>query len=163
MNKQTFSAAIVAILSLGLAANAQAADWTPASGGAFPADALVAGQEADKPLAICHAQVRGGAVYPGYIGPNYTGCKIGAGGKETTVASYEVYTGTASKWVAGADGAMPATAVAGGQSGAEIYYLCRTSYRGGIYPGKISTATKACNFPYQGQEIGVMNYEVLSK
>jgi len=67
--------------------------WLSAKKGDIPKGAIEAGKE-KQPLSICRATLHGG-IHPGKISKGFQGCKIGWGGKETTVFQYEVLTQSA--------------------------------------------------------------------
>lgn len=64
--------------------------WVSAQGGVIPSGAIKAGHEADgRDLYICRALYERG-VHVGKVGASLRGCNIGFGGREVTIASYEV-------------------------------------------------------------------------
>lgn len=65
------------------------------------------------------------------------------------------------QWQAASNGRVPAGALEGGFEGADIFYICRARYRGGLHPGKLAPRFGGCNIPFGGREITVRQYEVL--
>lgn len=69
-------------------------NWTPASGGTIPPDAIQGGQEAppgSEVLYVCRADYSNG-VHPGKIRAAFGGCHISWGGKEINLLTYAVLT-----------------------------------------------------------------------
>jgi hypothetical protein len=58
------------------------------------------------------------------------------------------------RWVKGANTGL---AFAGKESNGSRLALCRASYNGGVFPGKV--VNKACNIGFNGEEIAVADYE----
>jgi hypothetical protein len=83
----------IALSIAGLAgARAQESElrWVSASGGAIPAGALAYGREADgREQFPCRGAI-GGGTHLGKITRGFSGCNVGYGGKELTLAAYEV-------------------------------------------------------------------------
>jgi hypothetical protein len=55
--------------------------------------------------------------------------------------------------------AVPANAVPGGQAGEVTLPVCRASYQGGVYPGKVVDGN--CNIDWGGKEVVLTKFEVL--
>jgi hypothetical protein len=67
-------------------------------------------------------------------------------------------------WVDASNGVVPPAAVkAGGEAspGQQSLYVCRAVYKGGLHPGKVRSAFKACNITFGGKELPVADYQVL--
>jgi hypothetical protein len=147
--------------------NAQAAngwDWKSSTNDNIPLDAIVGGGEEGVPLYICRATYNGGT-HPGKVRPGFGGCKIGWGGQEITVPSFEVLV---PRWAAAANDNIPSGAPevgseAAGQgelSGAPLVG-CHAFYQNGTHPGKVRSGLGGCKIGWGGKEITVPSYEVL--
>lgn len=128
--------------------------WVPISAQeAVPANAIPVVEESNKPIYICRGAYSAGT-HPGRIVNNQ--CSISYGGKEVLLDNYEVLVGTGGSW------GKPQTHLAGafiaGQEGRLPLQLCRTSYQGNIFPGKV--VRNLCHFSYQGLEIFLPQFEV---
>jgi hypothetical protein len=117
--------------------------------------AFLGGSEAGKGLAICRAAFQGG-VHPGKVVNGK--CNIGWGGREYTIAVYEVLVSNNAKlaWAAGPEAARM---VQGGQENGKGLYVCRAAYQNGFHPGKIVNGK--CNFGWGGGEIIMPSFQVL--
>ncbi|OYT90064.1 MAG: hypothetical protein CFE43_20165 [Burkholderiales bacterium PBB3] len=101
--------------------------------------------------------------------PEYR-CYVYLGGKEQELAAYEVLmldqqvairNPNAVRWVAGANGASPASAFNGAVTG-QAAVACRAQHADGEVWVRVGTmAQNGCNFPYGGQLRPAANYEVL--
>ena len=142
--------------------------------------AVVGGQEANgASLWICRANYQGG-LHPGKLVGNR--CNIGFGGDEIQTTDYEVLVsdrsqvsnippniphpnnypgssphGTQFYWSSELVGnnTFPV-----GRENSQLLYACRTSYQGGIHPGKL--INNHCNFGFGGEELQSLNYQVLT-
>jgi Protein of unknown function (DUF3421) len=111
-----FGLLYIAELQAQTAARAAASSlWVAASGGEIPAGAAAHGQEADgREQFVCRG-THGGGMHIGKITRGFSGCNIGYGGREITLADYEVLVQTR---VRRADMAAEALAsVLGGERG----------------------------------------------
>jgi hypothetical protein len=149
--------------------NAQAAngwDWKSSANDNIPLDAVVGGSEGGAPLYICKAAYKGGT-HPGKVRPGFGGCKIGWGGQEITVPSYEVLV---PGWAAATNDNIPFAHALGNEapgiqdkdqfSGGAFLLGCHAIYQNGIHPGKTRPGFAGCKIGWGGQEITVPNYEV---
>lgn len=140
------------------------AKWVSAKRGKIPAGAFIVGQESNgQKLYLCRGNYQGG-IHPGKISSTLKDCHIGYGGKERYVSPYEVLIAPEAfgKWTNAMNGEVPAGAyVVGHESNGEKLYLCRGNYQGGVHPGKVRWAFKACNINWGGKEVKVNPYEVL--
>lgn len=69
---------------------AASSPWAAASGGAIPEGAIAYGSEADgREQFVCRG-AHGGGTHLGKITAGFSGCNIGYGGREITLAQYEV-------------------------------------------------------------------------
>ena len=164
---------LLAGLSLLGATSANAASWAPQAGGNLPPGAIQQGVEqppGNQPLYACRARFAGPGkapgVHPGKVRPGFSGCNIGYGGAEVTVAGYEVLT-SAVAWVKTSGSNVPSNAIVAGmegpQDGGQPLALCRATYPAGttgIHIGKTRPAFNGCNIGWGGKEIMVPQYEV---
>lgn len=63
-------------------------------------------------------------------------------------------------WVAGSASGLPSNAIIGGREGDVSLGICRSSYNGGVHPGKVFAGK--CNFGWGGAEITSGTYDVLT-
>ena len=144
---------------------AAAHDWIYASKGAVPPGAVAGGFEAApgrETIFVCRAPLNGG-VYPGKVRQAFGSCRIGLAGAAMGMATYQVLTTIDLSWVAAQGGAVPANAYEAGRASPpndEKFYICRTSYNGGLHPGRLEPK-KGCNIEWGGKEIYGDTYEVL--
>jgi hypothetical protein len=128
--------------------------WIPSSGSGPPKGAYQGGHDKGGAVYVCRGQYQG-SLHPG--GTRGEHCSIGWDGKEALLSSYEVLLSAGPlKWVPG--GAIPWNAVAGGEEKGLPLYVCRGSYQGGLYPGKvvrgnINGEILVCNIGVGGKEI----------
>ena len=117
--------------------------------------AFLGGSEAGKGLAICRAVFQGG-VHPGKVVNGK--CNIGWGGREYTIAGYEVLVSNNAKlvWVPGPSAVRM---VPGGQENGKSLFICQAAYQNGLHPGKVVNGK--CNFGWGGSEIIMPNFKVL--
>jgi hypothetical protein len=131
---------------------AESVNWVPGNGG-IPAGAISGDTEGGRPLAVCRANYQGG-VHPGKV---VTGnCNIGWGGREITIATYEVLVGNAS-WGPARPGLSGA--VMGGSERGNGIAVCRALFNGVRHPGKVVSGN--CNIGWGGKEQVLQNFEVL--
>jgi hypothetical protein len=133
--------------------------WAVAANDNIPSGASELGNEAagqgelsGASLVACHAIYQNGT-HPGKVRPGFGGCKIGWGGQEITIPSYEVlFTGAVDYFSTGSD-PMLAGALVGGSEGGRTLYICRAMYNGGIHPGKFRADLGGCNIGWGGNEV----------
>ena len=67
------------------------------------------------------------------------------------------------KWIKGSNGTIPEKAwrITNGKQQSE-FYLCRAKYKASEQPGKIKAGYKGCRISYEGQELSITQYEVLT-
>ena len=90
--------------------------WVSAKNGSIPAGAVKGGNEkapGSEDLYVCRARHMDG-VHPGKVRPAFKGCDVPWGGKEFTIADYQVLTGEF-QWASSSEGSIPAGAVRGGR------------------------------------------------
>jgi hypothetical protein len=126
------------------------------TGAAFPV-----GRENNRILYGCRARYQGG-LHPGKIIDNQ--CNFGFGGQELRSPNYEVlsFQGQSNRyrWAETVSITQDEQLVLGGQeANGTSLYLCRTSYQGGIHPGKLINGR--CNIGYGGREVQLDRYETL--
>lgn len=83
-------------------------------------------------------------------------CLIGYGGKEQTIANYQVLINVSSSWKYSNNG-YGAALDAGWENGHALF-LCRASYRGGVHPGKV--VGDSCNISYGGREFPIRQFDL---
>ena len=132
--------------------------WVPASNGAVPANAVVAGREADgRPTYVCRSSYSGGVHVGRLVSPV---CSFGFAGSEIQSPTYEVLVGAPGRWVPSANGQIPQGAVIGGrEANGAGQAVCRATYGAGLFVGKVAGAN--CSFGYGGREVLIPQYEVL--
>ncbi len=147
--------------------------WSEASRGQVPGGAMPEGVEqppGGEPLWACRARYaspgKHPGVHPGKVAPHLGGCRIGYGGAEVSVESYEVLVAPV-RWMQAWDGGLPDGAypagIEGHEDGGERLYLCRARYPEGTtghHVGKIRPGFQGCSIGWGGNEIGVESYEV---
>ena len=140
--------------------------WVPAANGTVPANAIIGGNEAGRPLPVCRAIYNKG-VHPGkVVGKN---CNFGYGGKEVLAPQYDVLVGNPAvlnkspqlvRWIAAQGGQVPLGAFFGAyEPGRPILPICQAPYQGGVHVGKV--VGRNCNFGYGGLEVLSPQYAVL--
>jgi hypothetical protein len=128
--------------------------WIPSSGSGPPKGAYQGGQDQGRAVYVCRGRYQGSLHPGGTVGGN---CSIGWDGREVLLSTYEALLSAGPlKWVPG--GAIPWNAVAGGEEKGLPLYVCRGSYQGGLYPGKvvrgnINGEVLVCNIAAGGKEI----------
>ncbi len=149
------------ITSLVLAFCAISALAAPAwvKGTATISNALAGGSDNGKAIPICRAKYERGT-HPGRL----TGgkCSIGYGGKEVSLAEYEVLTGleTEVAWVASKNGEAVNGAIAAGTENNRTMAICRFKQNNTLQSGKV--AGTSCNIGVGGKEATSSSYEVLA-
>ncbi|MFC0406624.1 DM9 repeat-containing protein [Roseomonas elaeocarpi] len=143
--------------------------WVEAANGSIPAQSLSAGQAIDAStggrfvslgLYPCRASYQTG-VHVGEVRPGGSGCVFGFGGKEVSVATYEVL--QLPSWVAWTEvsaRSLPVDAIVGGSEGGEPLYVCRAADRNGIRLGKVRANSGGCSIASEGRELVVSRFEV---
>ncbi len=64
-------------------------------------------------------------------------------------------------WVSASNGTVPAGALeSGNEANGATLYACRAQHNGGMHPGKVRSAFRACNIGWGGKEIAISNYQV---
>ena len=128
----------------GVAKHAPAAsNWVSAEGGQIPQHAFAGGtDENGDPLYVCQAKYAGG-LDPGWIKQDLAGCKITWGGKVLTVNSYNVLVPSSNlRWEEVVTTGKPLAS--GQEESGELLFVCRASYQGGLYPGKVRPGFGGC-------------------
>ena len=164
----------VALLGIGLlvapfnTGKAQSLDWQPIVGEDKTAltYALRIGEEDHLALYACRAKI-GAGVHPGRFREDFTGCHIGFGGQEVSVAPFDVLT---SAWQDGANGGVPPHSLAAGQRAVvgstarfnlTTLYPCRAIYQNSVQVGEIASGDRSCHFGFGGREVSELTYQVL--
>mgnify|MGYP003574913266 CR=1 FL=1 len=135
------------------------ARWVDARvGSPIPANAVSGGIRHGEPFYICRGTFEGG-VHPGKVVGGK--CDISFGGQEVRLFKYQVLVNPKRlSWVAQRFAGTPLNAIQGGfeRDGTHIY-ICRTSFKGSLYPGKV--VKHLCHIAWNGKEIPVSNYQIL--
>lgn len=138
---------------------------TPVSAVRFADRALVAGHEGHdgSPLWVCRAQ-QGRDLVPGKYIPKYKQAFIPFNGKEIAVQNIEILFASSAnvRWVAAANGTVPARAVPGGRTATgEVLYVGRAPHKNSLTPGKVHASHGCMYISFGGLEHSVKSYEVL--
>lgn len=130
----------------------------------LPSNAIAGGVELNnygRTLYVCRADYNGGT-HPGKLTDGY--CNFGFGGKEISLANYEVATGNG-YW--GKPYGNYINALVGGRETERARYVCRANYReatgyGNAYSGQIpgKVIDGKCNFSFETKEISTTDFEV---
>jgi hypothetical protein len=135
--------------------------WVGAQGGAVPNNAVVTGFTPQAWLYSCRGTIEGG-VHLGKIRAGLSGCLIPVGGREQTVAVYDVLSGPPQKWMPATNGEVPARAVDVGRTASDQpLYVCRGVRNNELVPGKTGAGLRGCNVGVGGREVVLAIYEVL--
>lgn len=128
----------------------------------LPANAVVAGHDADgSPIYVGRAFYEGDNI-PVKICPAHQAAYLAYGGREVPVTNYEVLIGLGFTWVSSGGGQVPGSAVATGtQSDGEPLYVGRAHFQGSLTPGKVQASHSCLYLPFGGVEHSVADYEVL--
>lgn len=149
---------LIATVMMAISTAAAAGEWVSAPTRGVPPGAFAAGEERGEQILLCRAHHNGG-VHPGKVVGR--ACHIGWGGKEVPVSRYEVLTRVDwHEWVGASGGTVPPRSFVGGEENGRSLYVCRARHRGGLHPGKLVGPN--CNVAFNGNEILVRDYEVLS-
>lgn len=133
-------------------------EWVKDFAGNVPPNAIKAGHEGDgKPLYIGRVNFQGG-IHVGKVGPHFTGCHFSWGGKELSMAEYEVLA-PGNFWIDADSGNVPPGSMQGGTCEGKPLYVVRTKFKGEVIPGKLWGY--ACHFPHGGKELMNAEYQVL--
>jgi hypothetical protein len=145
--------------------------WVQAMSGSIPLHAVQFGFEPRSergpltvPLYVCRARYEGG-LHPGKLRADHGGCNIAWGGREITVASYEVLVNPESiptLKMPASRGIVPDDAFVGGQEddGSQLF-PCSALYQDGVYPGKVRAEYGGCIIPWDGGAVTIASYQVL--
>lgn len=173
MKAATLASAIALVLGSATALTAQikppppslpapSTGWAPSQGGAIPPGAEPTGYEPGGFLYSCRGVVPGSGTHPGKVRPGFTGCYVPISGRESSIRTYEVFTGTAT-WAVARDGTIPEGAIEAGRTpSGQILYVCRAAAAPGqLQPGKTGAGLRGCNVGVGGVEQTLGMYEVL--
>ena len=135
--------------------------WVQAQGGTVPNNALVTGFTPRDYLYSCRGTIEGG-VHLGKIRAGLAGCLIPVGGREHSVAVYEVLAGPPQKWMPATAGQVPVRGVDVGRTAdGQPLYVCRGVRGNELVPGKTGAGLRGCNVGVGGREVVLAIYEVL--
>ena len=156
---QQFLALAAALMLLAIPQSLRA-QWAKVINGIMPSNAYVGSTLPDgQEMFIARGSI-GGGTHVGKALRNWARAAIPYGTKEEWVGNYEVYTG-AGIWVTVSNGAIPGTAVQGGnEAGGKPLYLARAVVGGEMTVGKISRGGSAL-IGQGGRENPVTKYEIL--
>ncbi len=140
--------------------------WVDATNGSVPTGAVAFGNDgsASGPtIYSCRAYLNNDGYQLGKVRPGFKGCLVPYGGKENTVANYQVLTTPypmTTETISSND--PPPGAVAGGyDSNEETLYPCQALYNGGYTPGKTRADWDYCDYGYGNKEYQSTTYNVL--
>lgn len=152
--------------------------WQAAKNGDVPADAVIGGYVAGKPLHICHANYFDEGIHPGQMVAR--GCLITYAGRSYVQPDYEVLAGKQNIiWqspnalplpkpplpviFAGMSPAMTSGGnpipVQGGYENGHPLYICRAVFTDQIHLGKV--VSESCFVGIKDSEVSIPTYEVL--
>lgn len=137
--------------------------WVPSSTyGGLPANAVIAGNDADgSPIYIGRTYHEGDQL-PVKIVPSRQNAYVSYGGQEVHVSNYEVLVGHGFQWVGSASGHTPDGAVSTGNlASGEPVFVGRAHFQGSLTPGKVHRSHGCLYIPFGGQEHRIDSYEVL--
>jgi microsomal dipeptidase-like Zn-dependent dipeptidase len=148
------------LVTLLMGSPTMAQDWVRVTDGRTPANALLAGNEADGTrLYVARARHESG-LHLGKARANAREAYIPYGGREIAVSDYEVYVGTGTWQDVRPGQRVPTNAIAGGnETDGTPLYVARATIDGGIHPGKAKGGEAW--IPYGGQERYSVPFQVL--
>lgn len=130
--------------------------------GALPPNAVRAGQDSDGTVIYVGRAQHEGDLIPCKVLPTKRAAYVSYSGKEVSVGSYEVLTGSGFSWIGSSNGHTPAGAVlVGNQRNGEPLYMGRANFQGSLTPGKVHKSHGCLYIPYAGAEHSIVQYEVL--
>jgi hypothetical protein len=137
-------------------------NWTAATGGVVPADAMPFGNEADgSAIYVCRGSYVG-STQLGKIAASYGACLVPYGGQEVHLTSYEVLTGTVPLKRVPAASVPLALALRGGKDSDTVpLFPCVAPFNGGLHVGKTRAFWDACDVSWGGGEHYISSYDVL--
>jgi hypothetical protein len=127
----------------------------------FTAAGIVAGLDIDgTPLYPCRATLPATGLWtPGKTRHDWSWCAVSYGG---AVYSETTYQTLVPEWIAESSGAVPANALPVGKENGQTLYACRATFGETLEVGKTGAGIAGCSIPYDGIELVVTSYEVLS-
>jgi ankyrin repeat protein len=134
--------------------SAQSLRWVR-GGGNVPANAVEGGEDADGSVLYICRTTHNGTQLPGKVVGNK--CNYNWGTTEYSSGNFEVLVGGGEYWSRRLD---QVSAVAGGSSGSQTYYVCRAITDKGTHPGRMQDGK--CNYGFGGRGYASTNYEVLN-
>jgi hypothetical protein len=126
----------------------------------LPQGAVIGGNAPTPPYHqfVCRGEYEDG-VHPGKVSAGF--CNISWGGEEVSLPNYQVLVSKVPLgWVPADYGQIPMNAVAGGYERDETLYICKARYHGNFHTGKV--IGQNCNFGWNGREIAIPHYQVLT-
>ncbi|CAG9796769.1 unnamed protein product [Diatraea saccharalis] len=129
----------------------------------LPDGSMIGGYE-NEILYIIRAR-HSGSLTPGKFVPSEGVGYIAWGGLSHEKMAFEVLCGFDCTWIPTCDNKIPVGAVEGGYSEdrkREKLYVGRALYNGHLVPGKVQPSHQVCYIPYDGREIAVEKYEILT-
>lgn len=129
-----------------------------------PVGAHCAGNDSDgTPMYIGRA-FHAGDQLPAKVLPNKQAAYVSYGGAEILKHHYEILCHGNVQWVPSSYGSVPPNAVPGGRtSSGETLYIGRAPYMGSITVGKVQPSHQTLYIPYNGSEIPIKGYEILTE
>ncbi len=131
--------------------------WQPG----FTATGIVAGLDIDNtPLYACRATLSvNGLPTPGKTRHDWNWCAVSYGGRVYLETSYATLT---PEWIPEQGGVVPSNALATGNQNGEALYTCRAAFGESLEVGRTGAGIAGCSIPFEGLEIVVTSYQVLS-
>ncbi len=138
-----------------LEASAQGSMRWVRSNGRIPNNSIVGGEERNgTELYICRT-THSGTTLPGKVVGDQ--CNYNWGTREYTSRNFEVLVGGGEYWTRDL---RTRTAVVGGSSNSDYFYVCRANASGGTHPGRLQNGK--CNYSFGGSGYASNDFEVLN-
>lgn len=139
--------------------------WIPwGASNSVPEGAIMAGIDSDGTGIYIGKASHEGDILPAKVIPEKEVAYICYGGEEVATHEFDILCGGETKWVRCFDGQIPAGAITGGlTSDNEILYIGRGNYEGSLTVGKVQPSHSILYIPFDGEEIPLQDYEVLTE
>lgn len=139
--------------------------WIPwGTSASLPEGAIMAGIDIDGTGIYIGKAAHEGDLLPAKVIPEREVAYVSYGGEEVAVNEFDVLCGGQTKWVSCIDGNIPFGAITGGiTSDNEILYIGRGRYEGSLTVGKVQPSHSTLYIPFEGAEVPIQEYEVLTE
>lgn len=155
---QVFSVVLLAgivIVGTAVEAHGQGGLRWVRGGGSIPSNAVEGGTDSDgSTLYVCRTSHRGTSVPGKVVGSR---CNYNWGTTEYNSSTFDILVGSGAYWTRNLN---TRTAVVGGASNTETYYVCRANASGGSHPGRMQGGK--CNYGFGGRGYAATSFEVLN-